>query len=326
VLSPDASLVALGGPNETTRLWRVADGKLIRVLSEKGSSGQCGAFSPDGKLFAEASTDVLLREVATGKEVGRFEAHKPWVYALAFSPDGRMLASAGGDREIRLWEVATGALRRCLEGHEAGYSRIQALAFAPDGRFLASGGEDTTILLWDVTAPGGSGKARTLAAAWDALADADATKAYEGLCRFIRAARQTPRFLDKRLQPVPRCEPVRIARLIAELDSSTFEIREKATSALAQLEEQAEVALQEAARSRSAEVRRRAARLLDRLRPGLPTGRLRAARAVEALEHIGSAEARMLLRKWANGAEGASLTREARAALARMDRPRPARR
>ena len=48
---------------------------------------------------------------------------------------------------IRLWETATGKLRRELVGHD---SEIMSLAFSPDGRLLASGSHDTTAMIWDV--------------------------------------------------------------------------------------------------------------------------------------------------------------------------------
>lgn len=63
---------------------------------------------------------------------------------------------------------------------------------------------------------------------------------------------------------------------------------------------------------------------LKKLRASLPgPDRLREVRAVEALEHVGGAEARRLLEALAKGAPAARLTREARAALERLEK-RPA--
>ena len=60
-------------------------------------------------------------------------------------------------------------------------------------------------------------------------------------------------------------------------------------------------------------------RLLEKLQgPTLDPARLRAVRAVEVLEQIASPEAVALLRRLAEGAPHAGLTREAKAALARL--------
>jgi len=46
--------------------------------------------------------------------------------------------------------------------------------------------------------------------------------------------------------------------------------------------------------------------------------RLRAIRACEALETIGTTDAKLLLAKWARGAPGATLSREAAESLERL--------
>jgi WD40 repeat protein len=71
------------------------------------------------------------------------------VRSIAFSPAGSLLASAGGENTIKLWDVASGTLRRELTGHSTA-----GLAFSPDGKLLASAGGaglyDFNIKLWDV--------------------------------------------------------------------------------------------------------------------------------------------------------------------------------
>jgi WD40 repeat protein len=93
--------------------------------------------------------------VGRGERRRAGHAHKEAVFALTFSPDGKTLVSAAGDRQIKLWDVATRAEVARLEGHK---DPISSLAFTPDGKLLVAGaggvranpGHSGEIKVWDV--------------------------------------------------------------------------------------------------------------------------------------------------------------------------------
>src|SRR2546426_7804831 len=78
-------------------------------------------------------------------EVRKLKGHQGSVLAVAFSPDGKTLASCSRDKTIKLWDPATGELKRTLTEHTAD---VYDVTFSPRGDLLASAGRDKTIKLW----------------------------------------------------------------------------------------------------------------------------------------------------------------------------------
>ncbi|MEM9162216.1 MAG: hypothetical protein AAGC54_04010 [Cyanobacteria bacterium P01_F01_bin.4] len=80
----------------------------------------------------------------------------PSVISLAISDDGQTLVSGGEDKAIKVWDVATGQLRRTLQS-ESGIVQAVAMAtgrsstIAPDGNTVISGGGDRMVRIWDLT-------------------------------------------------------------------------------------------------------------------------------------------------------------------------------
>jgi hypothetical protein len=122
---------------------------------------------------------------------------------------------------------------------------------------------------------------------------------------------------------VPSIDEKRLARLLADLDDDSFDVREKATAELKRAAESVEGAVRkEMARTKSEEVRHRLEDVLaevDRT-VAAPGRRALPSRALLVLEQAGTPEARQALEKLAAGAPGAWLTQEAKAALARLAR------
>lgn len=181
-----------------------------------------------------------------------------------------------------------------------------------------------------VTAQGKSTKssgAADLEPLWNDLAGQDALKAHAAIEQLTAAADRAVAFLRQRLKPVPVTGAERLDRLIADMDSSKFRVRQKAEDALRELGEQAMPALRKTlAGTPPLEVRLRIERLLGKMHDYPWTAdRVRFLRGLQVLERTGTPAARQLLRTLAGGAPQALLTREAAAALrrleARRDRP-----
>ena len=176
---------------------------------------------------------------------------------------------------------------------------------------------DSTVLLWDV-----SGRTRPLPP--DAVAltlpreeldnlwhrlGGESTDACLAIQQLVRAPGQAVPLFRTRVHAV---DARRIARLLKDLDSDDFATRERATDELATLGQAAERTLRQAiAKKTSLEVRRRVNELLAKLNTGdMAPEVLRALRAVEVLEMIGTEEARQVVAKLAAGAKDFALTVE----------------
>ncbi len=298
------------------------------------------AIAPDGKLLAavaygrQMAPQIILWDLASGEtlppiELGQRLANLSF---LVFSPDSKTLASSG-DGPIQLWELATRREAARFPSPDTGSTN---LAFSPSGRLLASGSTDTTALLWDLTGRLRNGKLaeeklspNDFKALWEDLGLEDAQRAGRAIWKLVAGGSEAVAFLQTKVHPI--ASPVSneaINHLVADLNSTDYAVRSKATTELIKLGELAEPALVESQKKRpSLEQRRRT----DQLKKAIlelrtkPSGdRLRAWRAVQILEQNGSPQARQLLETLSRGAAGALLTQEAQGALGRMVRLEPA--
>jgi WD40 repeat protein len=347
-LCPDGNTLAYLARDRKLATLDVRTGKVLRQFDARpdGPGEPYGgadylshlSFSPDGR-FLLAVTKVtgnhrLVRiwHAATGERVRQFplpgpelvgNAHAPVMTALALSPDMRLLAFGfAGDPVVRLWEVASGAKRGELVGHE---NTVSGLAFSPDGKALVSSSHDATALVWDLYRPPISGRqvvGKELESLWERLAQRDAVAAGAAVGRLVHAPEQTVAFLKNKVQPVPKLSNEQIVQLVEKLGSPSYKIREQATRELRLLEHAARPILQqELPRAKQLEKARRLEKLLEELRGYFSDPqRLRQVRALEVLERIGSKEALAVLRLLASGAPGALRTQMAADGLRRLRR------
>ena len=76
-VTPDSLHVVTGSYDKTARVWRLADGSLVRTL----------------------------------------EGHSDPVRSVCVTPDGLHVVTGSNDKTARVWRLADGSLVRTLEGH-----------------------------------------------------------------------------------------------------------------------------------------------------------------------------------------------------------------
>jgi hypothetical protein len=326
--SPDGRSIAVGVGESLVnprrdRVIPLADSAAIPAVRTFECPASYLLFAPDGRtiLGCRHGDLICLWETVTGKERSRIPGR---FTGLTLSPDRQLCAAADrSENIIRIWELASLKEIQRLDGHEAD---ITCLAFSPDGKTLASGGGDFAVHLWDVTMFRKNSATSSLALTetelqnrWTFLAGDDAERAYHAIVSLGQSPREALPFLRDRLQG-SEAEFKRIARLIADLDANDYETREAATLALTRLGNSAEAALKGALeRNPPLEVVRRIESLLERLEKGvLSAEQVRQVRAVEALERMGTAEAKALLEQFSRQTPSTILTQESRAAVRRL--------
>jgi hypothetical protein len=315
-------------------VWEFSTGKIRqKLISAHRDFVVALGYLANGRLVSAGGGDrapekaIRLWDATTKERLRQFDAATGYHTTLAVSPDRRLFGGAI-ETTIHVWETSSGQKINEFRGHR---NHVSALAFSPDGRTLASGGADGAILFWDLTGHRGGTRlvGKTLEPAqlnslWKELAAEDCSR--NALWRLALSPKQAVPFLRQQLPAVPKVDSAHLERLISQLNADEFASREEATSELIKLGEAAAPALQCALEADPGlELKRRAQKILQQLESKrsleskAPSASfLRMLRAIEVLERAGTPEATEVLRDIAEGEPAARLTKEAQAALKRL--------
>ncbi|KXS13787.1 pre-mRNA splicing factor prp46 [Gonapodya prolifera JEL478] len=108
-----------------------------------GSSGSANALiqirTPPSQLRPKWHPPWRLMRVISG--------HLGWVRAVAVDPGNEWFVTGGGDRLIKIWDLASGTLKLSLTGH---ISTVRGVVVSDRHPYLFSCGEDKQVKCWDL--------------------------------------------------------------------------------------------------------------------------------------------------------------------------------
>lgn len=316
------------------------------IISQDGKTCACVCVFTDYQtndpkvikqlILAEAVTGygVMVYDLETGKRSGGFDEIDRTV-DLVFQENGMTLLSLGNDHVLRYYDIKMKKVIHAMPlkrmEHHDYYVKRNSRTLLRNGTnlvFVDSGKEKDSVSIKYFAIPDEVKLSeKQVADFWDKLLKAEPDddgelihRSYLSRYRWLLQGNPTHSvpFLKKTMKPAPKVDALAFATLLADLDNREFATRKKAFEMLEAKKEVFEELLQKALTKKlSLEVRRKVERLLA-IKDS--PQRIRDRRAVSILEYIDSPDSRELLKSLAGGAPEATLTKQAKAALTRLEK------
>ncbi|KAH7304351.1 hypothetical protein BKA65DRAFT_580853 [Rhexocercosporidium sp. MPI-PUGE-AT-0058] len=162
--APEGRRLISSSADEAVRIWDVDTEQEVATAQEETGQPPMQppdeqsnpisfvAFSPNGNVFASASTDgkICLWNGDTGRPLGTVKEHDAEIMSLAFSQDGSTLVSASKDYTVRVWDTTadTIAIKQHLLGHS---DWVRCDVPSSDGTVVAPGSDDNSVKVWNIS-------------------------------------------------------------------------------------------------------------------------------------------------------------------------------
>lgn len=144
-ISPDQSMIALGGPGKRVHVHATATGERLYEITAHDDFILSLDFSPDGSLLASADRAGVLGvwEAEHGRSAHLLRPGGGALNAVRFRPDAAAIAAASADGNVACYELKEG--KRLWNKPHGG--AVLGLSWSPLGT-LASAGADGRAVVW----------------------------------------------------------------------------------------------------------------------------------------------------------------------------------
>jgi len=139
----------LAGSDECIRVWDVTTGKVLQTITNRTVMDVL-AVAPDGKRFAEAGADKLIRirDAATLQVQNTFRAHNAPITVMAWHPTKPMIATGSEDLSVKVLDFEKG---RVVHEFRGLVNPPDYISFSPTGKRLAAKtASDNLIRIWQL--------------------------------------------------------------------------------------------------------------------------------------------------------------------------------
>jgi WD40 repeat protein len=130
-------------------------GRVLQTFAHDGPAHDL-AFAADSATLYSAGADRTIKQWRIASEVPtRTFPHPREVDAVAFDPKGTILATGCHDGNVRLFDVAKGAVLKDIKAHPPAPpptnepNAVYCVAWNPSGTQVISGSKDASLKLWD---------------------------------------------------------------------------------------------------------------------------------------------------------------------------------
>jgi serine/threonine protein kinase/WD40 repeat protein len=139
------------GSEECIRVWDVTTGSVLQTVTNRTAMDVL-AVAPDGKRFAEAGADKLIRirDAATLQVQSVFRAHDAPITVMAWHPTKPMIATGSEDLSIKVLDFEKG---RFVHEFRGLLNPPDYISFSTTGKRLAAKtSHDYQIYIWELEA------------------------------------------------------------------------------------------------------------------------------------------------------------------------------